>query len=177
MESSDPEASRSQKLAAVRAYCQAHPRSVLFDEPGEALYDVPGAKTLTLRPGDLRSAEPSADKDTGDPYLRLTLDDGRQIALTVAGIAFAPDFGNTGPLRDLPEAVCFRDYRGLLERLKHDLYGHPDQPPTRATVGLLQMCIAILDGARRAGFEVGREERELETHLTELEKRAPPPVP
>lgn len=177
MEPSAPDASRSQKLAAVRAYCQAHPQAVLFDEPGEALFDVAGVRTLTLRAGDLRSVEPSADKDTKAPYLRLTLEDGRELALTVAGIAFAPDFGNSGPLQDLPEAVCFRDYLGLLERLKHDLYGHADEAPTRATVHLMQMCIAILDGARKVGFEVGREERELETHLTELEKRAPPAAP
>jgi hypothetical protein len=36
------------------------------------------------------------------------------------------------------------------------------------------LCIAILDGARAAGFEVGREEAELEALLRELEKRAPP---
>lgn len=165
----------SAKLAAVRAYCQANARSVLYDEPGEALFDTFGVKTLTLRGSDLQSVESLADQDTKAPYLRLTLSDGRVLALTQAGIAFAPDFTNTGPLQDLPKAVCLRDYRGLLERLKHDLYGHADAPPTRATVGLLMMCIAVVDGARRAGFDVGREERELETHLTELEKRAPPP--
>jgi hypothetical protein len=36
-------------------------------------------------------------------------------------------------------------------------------------------CLAILDGARRLGFDVGREEKELERHLTELEKRSAPP--
>jgi hypothetical protein len=168
----------SAKLAAIRAYCQAHPQAVLYDEPGEALFDTFGVKTLILRGSDLESVESLADQQTKAPYLRLTLADGRQLALTEAGIAFAPDFTNSGPLTDLPDAVCFRDYRGLLERLKHDLYGHADAPPTRATVKLLMMCIAILDGARKAGFEVGREERELETHLVELEKRAPtPPSP
>jgi hypothetical protein len=172
----DP-ASTSAKLAAVRAYCQAHQRSVLYDEPGEALFDVFGVKTLTLRGSDLQAVESLADQDTKAPYLRLTFADGRQLALTEAGIAFSPDFSNSGPLEDLPKAVCFRDYRGLVERLKHDLYGHADAPPTRATVKLTMMCIAILDGARRAGFDVGREERELEAHLTELEKRAPVPSP
>jgi hypothetical protein len=165
----------SAKLAAIRAYCQAHPQSVLYDEPGEALFDTFGVKTLTLRGSDVQAVESLADQQTKTPYLRLDLADGRQLALTEAGIAFPPDFRNSGTVADLPEAVCFRDYRGLLDRLKHDLYGHADMPPTRATVKLLMMCIAILDGARLAGFDVGREERELETHLTELEKRAPPP--
>lgn len=169
--------SASEKLAAVRAYCQANLRAVLFDEPGEALFDTAGVKTLTLRAGDLHSVESLEDRDTRAPYLRLTFEDGRQLALTQAGIAFAPDFGNTGPLEDLPAAVCFRDYLGLMDRLRHDLYGHADVAPTRATVKLLMMCIAVVDGARKAGFDVGREERELETHLAELEKRAPPPSP
>src|SRR5262245_531193 len=130
MEPSPPDAGQSQKLAAVRAYCQAHPQVVLYDEPSGALFDVAGVKTLPLRPGDLRSVETLADRDTHQPYLRLTLEDGLQIALTASGIAFAPDTGNVGPLEDLPEAVCFRDYLGLMERLKHDLYGHRDQPPT-----------------------------------------------
>jgi hypothetical protein len=173
----EPPADSSAKLAAVRAYCQANLRAVLFDEPGEALFDVASVKTLTLRAGDLQSVEALEDQDTRAPYLRLTLDDGRELALTQAGIAFAPDFGNTGPLEDLPRAVCFRDYLGLLGRLKHDLYGHPDVAPTSATVKLVMMCIAVVDGARKAGFDVGREERELETLLTELEKRAPTPSP
>jgi hypothetical protein len=33
------------------------------------------------------------------------------------------------------------------------------------------MCIAILDGARDQGFDVEREEKEVELHLSELEKR------
>src|SRR5438270_41892 len=82
----------SAKLAAVRAYCQTHQRSVLFDEPGEALFDVFGVKTLALRAADLQSVESLADRDTRAPYLRLVLGDGRELALTDAGIAFAPDF-------------------------------------------------------------------------------------
>ncbi|HVE83064.1 MAG TPA: hypothetical protein VND93_09470 [Myxococcales bacterium] len=165
---------QSRKLAQVRAYCQSHPGAVLYDEPGEALFDVAGVKTLALRPADLEAVEARADRDTRAPYLALTLGDGRRLALTVAGIAFAPDFRNSGPVQDLPDAVCFRDYLGLVERLKHDLYGHADEPPTRATAHLVMMCIAVLDGARQAGFNVGREERELEAHLAELEKRQPP---
>jgi hypothetical protein len=171
--------SRSEKLAAVKAYCQSHSRAVLFDEPGAALFDAFGVKTLALDAGNLERVEARADRNTKAPYLLLVLGDGRELALTEAGIGFAPDYRNTGPLppEDLPQVVCFRDYLGLLERLRHDLYGHQDQAPTKATLKLLLMCIAILDGARRAGFDVGREERELETHLAELEKRGPPPKP
>src|SRR4051812_31161083 len=68
----------SAKLAAVRAYCQANPRAVLFDEPGEALFDVASLRTLTLRAGDLQSVELLEDQDTRAPYLRLMMEDGRQ---------------------------------------------------------------------------------------------------
>jgi hypothetical protein len=164
---------RSDQLAKIRSYCEKPPRAVLFDEPAGALYDVFSGKTLPLAAPDLASAEEAQDRQTHAPYLRLAYGDGRQLALTQAGIAFAPRFENTGPLQDLPEAVCFRDYQSLLDRLKHELYGHPDVPPTKGVLDLLLMCIAILDGGRAQGFEVGREERELEVHLKELEKRAP----
>jgi hypothetical protein len=61
-------------------------------------------------------------------------------------------------------------------RIEHELYEHLDRPPTRETLRILMMCIAILDGARAVGFEVGREEKRLEQHLAELEKRAPNPA-
>lgn len=170
------EATRAAKVALIRDYCQRPPHAVLFDEPGGTLFDVAGAKTLPLRAGDLRTVEARADKDTGLPYLLLLYEDGRQLVLTQAGIGFPPHFANTGPLQDLPAVTCWRDYQGLLDRLKHDLYGHADQAPTRATVVLLMMCIAIIDGGRAAGFDVSREERETEKHLQELEKRAPPPA-
>ncbi len=78
-------------------------------------------------------------------------------------------------LDEIPAVVCFRDYATLLGRLKHELFGHSDRELTQATTALLMTCLAILDGARRMGFEVGREERELEAYLGELEKRATAP--
>jgi len=158
----------------VREHCARQPAAVLFDEPGQALLDVPSGKALALPAADLARVEEQKDTQTGRPYLRLTLGDGRELALTQAGVAFAPRFGNTGPLPELPGAVCFGDYGKLLGQLRHELYGHPDREPTRDTAKLLLLCIAILDGARAAGFEVGREEAELEALLRELEKRAPP---
>ena len=156
----------------IRAFCERPPRAVLFDEPAGQLFDVFSAKTLKLP--RLAAAEDLKDPVTGATYLRLSTD-GPQLALTQAGIAFPPAFHNTGALEGLPGAVSFRDYRTLLDQLKHQLYGHPDVAPTRDTLKLILSCIAILDGARAAGFDVSREEPELETHLAELERRAPPP--
>jgi hypothetical protein len=169
---------RADHLTKIRAYCTRAAPPVLFDEPGDLLMDVPSGKTLALDSVNLRLTEEKTDKETGKPYLILLYGDIRILALTENGIAFAPDFRNTGELPELPAAVCFRDYHTLVGRLKHDLYGHPDQEPTKDTVKLLMMCLAIIDGARQQRFDVGTEERELEWHLTELERRTKPaPAP
>ncbi len=162
-------------LSAIRSFCAQLPGSVLFDEPGESLMDVFSGKAISLEVKDLVSVEQRAKAGASEPYLVLTYGDGRQLALADVGIAFAPDTRNTGELPDLPPVVCFRDYATLLGRLKHELYGHADREPARGTVALVMSCLAILDGARRLGFDVGREEKELETHLAELEKRSGTP--
>jgi hypothetical protein len=164
------ETSRAAQLAKLRAHCAKAPPAVLFDEPGALLMDVSSGKTLPLDLAALEKVEDRINAETKNPY-----GDGRQLALSEVGIAFPPDLTNTGPLPELPEVVCFRDYATLMARLKHDLYGHQDREPTRETVKLLMMCIAIVDGARAQRFEIGREEKELEWHLKELEKRAPVP--
>jgi hypothetical protein len=166
---------RTDQLAAIRAHCARPPQTVLFDEPTGSLFDIFSGKTLPLQAADLTQVEPRADKETGAPYLVLRYGDGHELALTQAGLAFAPGFRNTGALEGLPVAVCFRDFRELLDRLKHELYGHPEVAPTRAALDALMRCIAILDGARAVGFDVSREEPELETHLAQLEQRAPKP--
>src|SRR3954467_13486037 len=102
---------RAEKIALVRKHCSAPPHSVLFDETGETLFDIPAAKTLPLRADELRVVEELAQPE---PYLRLTYEDGHQLALTAAGVAFAPDFQNTGELPDLPAALCFRDLTTML---------------------------------------------------------------
>ncbi len=168
---------RSAQLATVRDFCARHSGGVLFDETGGTLFDVAGAKTLPLRLAETAAVEPKTNSQTGGQYLVLRYSDGHEIALADVGIAFAPDTRQTGPIDELPPVSCLRDYQTLLGRLEHELYGHVDRPPTKETVRVLMMCIAILDGARAVGFEVGSEERKLEVHLAELERRAPPPSP
>ena len=167
---------RASQLARIRGYCAAALRPILFDEPGGLLMDVASAKTLQLDAPNLTAVEERVNPSTRAPYLLLVYGDGRQFALAEIGVAFAPQFHNTGPLPELPEVVCFRDHATLLGRLKHELYGHLERAPTKETVKLLMMCIAVIDGARAVGFDVGREEKDLDSHLAELEKRAPKPT-
>jgi hypothetical protein len=163
--------SRAAMIEKVRAYCHKPSPTVLFDEAGDLLMDVASGKTLPFDVANLRHLEEKMNAQTNQHYLLLLYGGGRVIALTEVGVAFSPDFKNTGELADLPAAVCFRDYQAMVDRLKHQLYGHPDEEPTKDTVKLLMMCLAIVDGARAQNFDVSREERELEWHLSEIERR------
>jgi hypothetical protein len=109
--------------------------------------------------------------ETGRPYLTLVREDGRELVLADVGIAFAPSTTASGPLPDLPPVVCFRDLAGAEARLTHFLVDHPDEEPNPSHVALFLFCLAVVDGARSVGFEVGPEERRLERILGELEAR------
>ena len=154
----------------LRAYCAREPRHVLYDEEAGVLMDLASGKMLTVAATDLEAVEERANADTS--LLGVRLKDGRAFALSEVGIAFAPVFTNTGTLEELPAAVCWADFRSYCSQLKLELYATSTGPGV-GTVRVLMCCLAIIDGARAVGFDVGGEERELEWHLKELERRAP----
>jgi hypothetical protein len=98
----------------------------------------------------------------------LVFEDGRQVALADVGFAFAPVTTNSGPIPELPSTFCFRDLRHLMSGAQA-MMEEEDRLPDALRAVL--MGIALLDGARAAGFEVSREERLLDTLLRELETR------
>ena len=150
-------------------HCAQLPRTVLFDPEAGQLMDLGSGKILPIP--QLEAVESQADPRTGAPLLGVRLKSGRAFVLAQLGIAFAPVFTHTGPLEELPAAVGWSDLRTLLVQLKLELYGAA--APSEATVRVLMGCLAIVDGARAIGFDVGPEEHELEWHLKELERRAP----
>ena len=157
----------------VRAWAGAHSNVVLYDEEGSRLLDVASGKSIVLSWRDVTAFEEKIHPETRETYLVLLFENGTQIALVdPGGIAFAPDTKNSGPINDLPPVVCLRDFLTLKQRIDHYLYDHPDDPPPRESLNLIMICIAMLDGARAVGFEVGDLEGELETELNEVEKRA-----
>lgn len=162
-------ADRAALRARIERFALEHPGSVVYD--GERLLDVASGKTLALDLGRIAGVEERQDRDTGRPYLALLLDEGAEIALADAGIAFPPLTGSTGPLPGLPRAVCLRDLSAAEGRLTHFLLDHPGEAPSRDHVALFLFCLAVVDGARAAGFDVGPEERRLERVLNELEAR------
>ena len=149
-----------------------HKHAVLYDDETAVLLDVSSGKSLELPWSDVAAFEEKVHPETGDRYLVLLFESGKQIALVdPGGVAFAPSTENSGAVSNLPLVVCLRDFRTLKQRVDHHLYDHPDEPPPRECLDLIMICIATLDGARAVGFDVGDLEGELEKALNEIERR------
>jgi len=168
MESNIDEAKRK-----VSAWVEQHKHAALFDEESSTVLDVASGRKTSIPWRNLTAFEEKIHPETDVGYLVLLFEDGRQIALVdPGGVAFAPSVENTGPLQDLPPVTCLRDYHTLKPRIDHYLYEHADEPPPKECLDLVMVCIAILDGARAVGFDVGDLEGELEKSLGEIERRA-----
>ncbi len=162
---------RAAQRALLERSVRVRPGSVLWDAPGSTLLDVFSGKSLPLDFARVAAVEERTDVASRRPFLAIRLDSGVEIAVADQGIAFAPVTAGTGPLEGLPAAVCFRDLAAAEGRLEHFLLDHPDEPPGREHVALFLLCLAAVDGARAAGFDVSAEERRLERLLAELEAR------
>jgi hypothetical protein len=158
----------------IAHWCRQHPGTVLFDEKTATVHDVFSGKSLALDLGAVAWVEERMNQVLGGNYLVLSFEGTPPLVLSDAGLAFAADTRNTGPLDSLPPAVCFRDFENVTSKVRHVLIDHPDQAVTREEVGMVQFCIALLDGARGVGLEIGREERALEELLALIEQRGLP---
>lgn len=161
-----------QAKAKVKEWVQKHRHAVLYDEESSTLLDVASGKSVYLPWRDVKTFDEKIHPETKDVYLVLLFENGNQIALTdPGGVAFAPLQANSGPLRDLPAVVCLKDFHTLKQRIDHYLHDHRDEPPPKECLDLVMICIAMLDGARAVGFNVGDLEEELDKSLRELEVR------
>ena len=161
-----------QAKAKVRDWAEKHRHAVLYDDGNAILLDVASGKSVHLPWRDVKAFEEKVHPETKDVYLVLLFEDGHQIALVdPGGVAFGPSTMNTGPLRDLPPVACLKDFQTLKQRADHYLYAHQDEAPPKEGLDLVMVCIAILDGARAVGFDVGDLEEELDKSLRELERR------
>ena len=163
-----PEAARATVLEFTRRPFAAVAAIEDEDGKGARLLEPGTGKDLRLRWDDLAQVEERRTALRPSPYLVLVFHDGRQVALADVGFAFAPSTANTGPLPDLPQTLCFRDFRhlsdGVVALLEQD-------GREKEALAAIMVCIALLDGARAAGLEVSREERQLEALLGALEQR------
>jgi len=162
---------RTAQRALLERFVAAHPSSLGYDAEAGLLLDVAAQKVLALDWSRVAWLEERTDADSQRPYLALALGDGGSLALADQGLVFAPSTASSGPLPGLPRAVCYRDLQAAEGRLTHFLLDHPDEPPERGHLETFFFCLAVVDGARAVGFDVGPEERRLERILAELEAR------
>jgi hypothetical protein len=138
------------------------------DGKGALVLEPATGKELRFKWDELAAVEEKSSALRPAPWLLLLFQDGRQVALADVGFAFAPSIANTGPLPDLPQTLCFRDFRHLSQGVEALL---AEEGREKEALGGILLCIALLDGAREAGLEVGREERRLDALLHKLEER------
>ncbi|MGC4116238.1 MAG: hypothetical protein QM765_17000 [Myxococcales bacterium] len=163
---------RSALVQTLRAFCARRPTWALYDEQSGDSLEIASGKRLHVPVTDLVTVEERPNSQTGMPYLLLGFGDGREIAIADIGIAFPAVTPSGVPQAPtLPPVVCFQDYRAAYAQLRHHVDDHPDEKPDRSVLDLMMLALGILEGARVAGFDISREERELEAVLTELEKR------
>lgn len=162
---------RPGQRARLEQFARERPGSVFYDASTSTLVDVFSGKSLRLDLAEVAAVEERTDRDTKRTYLAVLREDGAELALADPGIAFPPSTVATGPLGGLPRAVCFRDLAAAEARLTHFLLDHPGERPDEAHLSLFMFCLAVVDGARAAGFDVSAEERRLERVLGELEAR------
>lgn len=166
------ESSVEQARPKVREWAERHRHAVLYNEESSTVLDVASGKSVFLPWSDVKAFEEKLHPETGDSYLVLLFENGNQIALAdPGGVAFAPIEVNTGLVKELPPVVCLKDFFLLKGRIDHYLTIHKDEPLPRECLDLVMTSIAILDGARRVGFDVGDLEDELEKSLREIERR------
>lgn len=135
---------------------------------GARLLEPGSGKELRLRWDELSAVEEKQSALRSAPYLVLAFHDGGQVALADVGFAFAPSTVNTGPLPELPQTLCFRDFAHLSQGVETLL---AEEGREKEALGAILLSIALLDGARAAGLPVDREERRLDALLKTLESR------
>jgi hypothetical protein len=158
----------------VEAFARARPSAILYDATAGHLLDVFSGNTLALDWRQIREVAERSNQETGAPYLVLVREDGAQIVHADVGVAFAPIASHPELAPDLPPVVCFRDLAHATAQLTHFLLDHPDDPPRREHIAWVLFCLALIEGARAVGFEVSREERQVEKLLGEIEARGRP---
>lgn len=158
----------SEVADALRRTLARHARVFEAREEGPVVHvrEVATGKSLAIDVRQVDAYEEREAPGSGGPYLVLRFEDGSQLVLCYAGFGFAPSFVNTGTVAGAPQVVCLRDFHTLLDRL--DTIA-PERQRRPEAVELIRFLIALLDGARAVGLDIGEEERSLEARLRVVE--------
>lgn len=157
-------------LNQIAHWISQHPGVFQHQFEGETLQlrEINSGKTRSLSPRDIQHLEVKQNSlKPQEEYLILLLADGGQLVLAPQGFVFGPDFRNTGPLSLPSQVYCLQDFHQLFTQLSH-VAAEPDR--RREALDLILVLIAILDGARAVGLDVGLETRNVEKILVALER-------
>ncbi len=168
---------RHPQAEILLAWLKGHPGTFGFQEEGAGLHlvEIYSGKNRILRDVEIvRIEERPNTVNPNETYLVLLLEDGRQLALSPQGFAFAPDFINTGPLPLPNQVYCMQDFQDLFNKLKH--LGSEDDRKAEA-LQLITVLISLVDGAKAVGLDLDREAEEVDKILVQLEKGTPLPPP
>lgn len=138
-----------------------------LDKNWITLNDLASRKQISFDVRKITNFREKSHPQQAGTYLNLVLDGSKEIVLTHAGIAFSPDFSNTGPLPDAPPVTCLSDYHMMVMQLNALLQ---ESERKKESLLLFQVLISILDGAKAIGLDVGLEEEQLEKKLSQFEE-------
>ncbi len=162
---------------SILAWLKKHPGIFVYQEEGDGVRLVENfsQKTILLKWGDIERLEEKTNAaQPGQGYLVLLFSNGHQLALSLQGLVFPPDFTHSGPI-PLPSPVyCMQDFNNILNRLRHVA---AEEERKQEALDLILVLIAILDGAKAVGLNVDAESRTVEGILATLETGQSPSPP
>ncbi len=165
------------QLMSVDQWIRAHPGIFSVQENGDDLVITENfsRKIRILKSQEIERIEEKFNSAVlTESYVIILLTSGNQFVLSAQGFAFPPDFSNTGDIPLPYQVYCFQDFQNIFERLRHVA---SEEDRKKESLELILVLLAILDGAKKIGLEVGREEEQVNAVLSQLERNIPVPPP
>lgn len=154
---------------AIASWLKKNPLTLRSRRDGDSFTLIESAtgKQIAFDAGTVSQCRFTPHPQGLNDYLNLVFENGTEIVLCHAGIAFSPSFVSTGPFSDAPPVSCMTDYVTLSRNLQ-DITADPQRKAE--SLLLFNVLISILDGAKAIGMDVGLEEEDLERKLSAFEK-------
>tara|TARA_B100000959_G_C14527203_1_gene437933 strand:+ start:91 stop:579 length:489 start_codon:yes stop_codon:yes gene_type:complete len=156
-------------LSNIKAWLTKHPGIFACEEEGSelVLMEIATARFLTLNENNIAALEEKKNSELiGQTYMVILFEQGSQLVLSQQGFAFAPDFSNTGPIPVPSQVFCLQDIYHFLNNLQVVM---EDENRRKEALEITMLLIALLDGARQVGLDMGKEEQQVDTMLKKIE--------
>jgi len=156
-------------LSDIKTWLTKHPGIFACEEDNAelVLMEIATAKFLSLNENSIAALEEKKNSELiGQTYMVILFEEGTQLVLSHQGFAFAPDFSNTGPIPVPSQVFCLQDIYHFLNNLQVVM---EDENRRKEALEITMLLIALLDGARLVGIEMGKEEQQVDTMLKKIE--------